>query len=156
MRWHWQYAGAIALYVLNVDWVIMPKLKLLGFGNWLLFITTCLFAVFELYFGYLFWDWFRRVAVPEFAKYAAKSEVVQEAREISTEIKNELKKYSADLAKKPEYLFLSKSDIAPAGEIKKKIAILKKINKNVLPISVYDWNSLEKVKKILNKIKAEK
>ena len=71
-------------------------------------------------------------------------------------IKNELKKYSADLAKKPEYLFLSKSDIAPAGEIKKKIAILKKINKNVLPISVYDWDSLEKVKKILNKIKAKK
>jgi len=33
---------------------------------------------------------------------------------------------------------------------------LKKVGKNVFPISVYDWDSLEKVKEILNKIKSEK
>ncbi|MBI3046554.1 MAG: GTPase ObgE [Candidatus Harrisonbacteria bacterium] len=71
-------------------------------------------------------------------------------------IKNELKKYSNDLAKKPEYLFLSKSDLLPEKEIKKKLAILKKINKKVLPISIHNWDSLEKVKKILNKIKSGK
>jgi hypothetical protein len=44
----------------------------------------------------------------------------------------------------------------PAKEIKKKSSVLKKLNKNVLPISVYDWDSLEKVKKILNRIKSKK
>jgi GTP-binding protein len=71
-------------------------------------------------------------------------------------IKNELKTYDKELIKKTEYIFLSKSDSMPAEEIKKKISALKKIHKNVLPISVYDWDSLEKVKKILNKIKSEK
>lgn len=78
-------------------------------------------------------------------------------------IKGELKKYNEALAEKSEYLFLSKSDTAPPEEIKKKLSILKKINpkqckkiNNVQAISIHDWNSLEEVKKILNKIKAEK
>lgn len=71
-------------------------------------------------------------------------------------IKNELEKYNKKLTKKTEYIFLSKNDTMPAEEIKEKIAALKKIHKNVFPISVYDWDSLEKVKKILNKIKSEK
>ena len=71
-------------------------------------------------------------------------------------IKNELKAYNKELLKKTEYVFLSKSDMIPEKEIKKKIVALKKINKNVFPVSVYDWNSLEKVKEILNKIKSEK
>ena len=70
-------------------------------------------------------------------------------------IKKELETYNAELSKKTEYVFLSKSDMVSAEEIKKKIAALKKINKNVFPISVYDWDSLEKVKKILNKIIAD-
>lgn len=68
-------------------------------------------------------------------------------------IKSELKNYSGNLAKKTEYLFLSKSDLLPEKEVKKKLAILKKINKNALPISIHNWDSLEKVKSILNKIK---
>ena len=68
-------------------------------------------------------------------------------------IKKELETHSKELLKKIEYIFLSKSDMVPPKEIKKKIAALKKINKNVSPVSVYDWDSLEKIKKILNKIK---
>lgn len=71
-------------------------------------------------------------------------------------IKNELETYNKELIKKPEYIFLSKSDILPLEEIKNKITDLKKIHENVFPISVYDWDSLEKVKNILNKIKSEK
>lgn len=71
-------------------------------------------------------------------------------------IKKEIEKYGKELSKKSEYVFLSKSDTAPAEELKKKIIALKKIDKNIFPISVYDRNSLEKVKEILNKIKAEK
>jgi len=90
MRWHWQYGGAIALYVLNVDWIIMPKLKLHSLEGWWLFGVTSVLAVLELYLGYLFWDWFRRVAVKEFAKRAAQSDMVQEAIEVGVEIKNDL------------------------------------------------------------------
>ncbi len=71
-------------------------------------------------------------------------------------IKNELAAFSQELAKKTEYIFLSKSDTQSAAEIKKKIAALKKCNKNTLPISIHDWASLEKVKKILNKINSAK
>mgnify|MGYP001617928556 FL=1 len=71
-------------------------------------------------------------------------------------IKNELKKYSKELAEKLEHLFLSKSDMLPEKEIKKKLARIKKLNKNAIAVSIHDWNSLEKVKKILNKIKTEK
>lgn len=71
-------------------------------------------------------------------------------------IRNELKMFNEKLIEKQEYVFLSKSDIAPAAEVKKKIAILKKVCKKVLPISVNDWDSLEKVKKILNEMQEEK
>ncbi|MEK7624631.1 MAG: GTPase ObgE [Patescibacteria group bacterium] len=71
-------------------------------------------------------------------------------------IKKELETYNKNLTKKTEYVFLSKSDMVSSEEMKKKMTALKKIHKNVFPISVYDWNSLEKVKEILNKIKSEK
>lgn len=68
----------------------------------------------------------------------------------------ELEEYHVSLIKKPEYVFLAKSDTVDARDLKKKIAALKKAKINVTPISVYDWDSLEKVKGILNKIKEEK
>src|SRR3990167_1451120 len=71
-------------------------------------------------------------------------------------VKKELSKYSKDLAKKPEYLFLSKSDMVSPAEIKKKLTVLKKINKKVIAISIHDIDSLEKVKSILNKIQENK
>lgn len=67
-------------------------------------------------------------------------------------VKKELGKHSKELLKKTAYVFLSKSDMVSPKEIKKKIAALKKVSKKVLPISVHDWDSLEKVKAILNKI----
>lgn len=71
-------------------------------------------------------------------------------------IKKELSKYDKNLAKKTEYIFLSKSDMLPVKDLKKKITALKKITKFVYPISIYDWDSLEKVKKILQKIQSKK
>lgn len=71
-------------------------------------------------------------------------------------VKNELKKYNAALAKKQEYLFLTKTDLVKPGELKKKTFALKKLNPTIMLISIYDWDSLEKVKEILNKIKKEK
>ncbi|MEK7506365.1 MAG: GTPase ObgE [Patescibacteria group bacterium] len=71
-------------------------------------------------------------------------------------IRKELKKYSPALIKKFEYVFLTKSDLADPKDLKKKISALKKAPAKVVPISVYDWDSLEKVKGILNKIQKKK
>lgn len=71
-------------------------------------------------------------------------------------IKNELKNYSAALAQKIEYLFLTKADLIKPQNLKKKLVVLKKLNKNALAVSIHDWDSLEKVKKILNKIQEGK
>ena len=71
-------------------------------------------------------------------------------------IRKELESYSKELADKPEYLFLTKSDVTTPTEIKKKITALKKLNKNIVAISIHDEDALEKVKAILNKIKSDK
>lgn len=71
-------------------------------------------------------------------------------------IRKELGAYSKELLKKPEYLFISKSDVMAVKDLKKLAARLKKLNPKVLPISIYDFDSMEKVKKILNKVMKQK
>lgn len=71
-------------------------------------------------------------------------------------IKQELANYNKELAEKSEHLFLSKSDLLPPAEVKEKLKTLKKIDKNAVAISTHDWESMEKVKEILNKIGSEK
>jgi len=71
-------------------------------------------------------------------------------------IRKELENYGNDLIKKPEYLFLSKSDILSEKELKKKMTTLKKISPKAIPVSILDDESIKKVEKILNAIKAKK
>ncbi|HOW60672.1 MAG TPA: GTPase ObgE [Candidatus Moranbacteria bacterium] len=71
-------------------------------------------------------------------------------------IRKELEKYNPILLKKPEYIFISKTDIVSPEELKKKIKKLEKISSNILPISIHDWDSIQKVKELLNKIEKEK
>lgn len=71
-------------------------------------------------------------------------------------IRRELGLYNKELLKKKEYLFLSKSDMIPPKEAKRKIALLKKYNRHITPISIYDMESLDKVKKMLNELIKEK
>ncbi len=71
-------------------------------------------------------------------------------------VKNELKKYNAALAKRKEYIFLTKTDMMDEKELKKKTTALKKLKLSPIPISIYDDKSLEKVKKILNEIQKKK
>ncbi|MEK7175151.1 MAG: GTPase ObgE [Patescibacteria group bacterium] len=70
-------------------------------------------------------------------------------------IRNELKTFDETLTEKREYIFLTKSDLVEPKELERKLAALNKINKNTIAISIHDWDSLEKVKKILNKIQKE-
>jgi GTP-binding protein len=68
-------------------------------------------------------------------------------------IRNELGEYNKDLLKKDEYIFISKTDTAEEKELKEK---LNKWKKKVTPISIYNYESIEEVKKILNKIMKDK
>lgn len=72
-------------------------------------------------------------------------------------IRNELGAYNKALLEKPEYIFLSKSDMVEPKELKQKLALLKKNRVLALAFSVIDDKSLEKVEAILRKIiKAKK
>ena len=61
-----------------------------------------------------------------------------------------LQKYNAKLANKEEIIILTKTDLVKPDEIKKKITKLKKFKKQIIPVSIHDWDSLEKLKETLN------
>jgi GTP-binding protein len=71
-------------------------------------------------------------------------------------IRQELQNYNKELLEKPEHLFLTKSDLVSEKELKEKLAVLKRLNPNATAISIYDFDSLKKVERILNAIKTEK
>lgn len=64
-------------------------------------------------------------------------------------IRRELKKYSDKLAEKPEFIFISKSDQKNRQDQEKLRKKIHKINPNVQLISIYDYDSIENVKKLL-------
>ena len=71
-------------------------------------------------------------------------------------IRAELSAHNPELAKKKEYLIISKSDMVEEKELKKLLTKAKKLNPEVFAISVIDDESLEPLKKILNQIAEEK
>lgn len=71
-------------------------------------------------------------------------------------IRKELEQYEPQLADKKEYIFLTKIDTLTEKELREKKKVLKKFNKNVLAISIYDEESIKQVEKLLRKIKSDK
>ena len=90
-------------------------------------------------------------------------------------IRKELEKYNPILLEKPEYIFFSKTDMVSPEELNEKIKIinkksarggsafggkkiksLKKLSTKIIPISIHDWDSLQKVKDLLNEIEKGK
>jgi GTP-binding protein len=71
-------------------------------------------------------------------------------------IHKELGIYNKELLAKPEYLFLTKSDLVDSETLAEKLRELKKIQPNVVAVSIHDPESIKKVEKILNTIKAQK
>lgn len=78
-------------------------------------------------------------------------------------IRAELGAYNKELLKKPEYLFLTKSDLmadaagtpdAAKAMLAKKLAALKKLNRTAIAVSIHDHASIKKIETILNKITA--
>lgn len=70
-------------------------------------------------------------------------------------IRQELGAWNSALLKKPERLFLTKSDLATPKELNQKLSALKKIDPHVIAISMNDPESIKNVEKILNHIKAK-
>ena len=71
-------------------------------------------------------------------------------------IRAELGAYNKDMLAKPEYIFLSKSDLFSKEEIAKKVSSLAPLEKEIIPISIHDLESVQKTEKILRKIIKEK
>ena len=66
-------------------------------------------------------------------------------------IREELKKYSKELVKKKEIILLTKTDTVSPEKVEEGLRILKPTKKKVLPVSIYDWDALEKLKELLFK-----
>ena len=66
-------------------------------------------------------------------------------------VTKELQSYNPEIVKKKEIILLTKSDLVDKKELEKKIKKLEKLKKKVLPISIHDWDSLEKLKSVLTK-----
>lgn len=64
-------------------------------------------------------------------------------------VRKELGKFDESLLEKQEYILLSRADLASEKELKEKIKILKKLNKNVLPISIHDQEAMNKIEKLV-------
>lgn len=75
-----------------------------------------------------------------------------ESQNVATEyntVINELKSYNSKLPGKKSTILLTKIDLIDKEEVLKKVKELKKFNKNILPVSIYDEESLDQLKKII-------
>lgn len=64
-------------------------------------------------------------------------------------VRSEIGKYSPELLRKAEVILLTKSDLIDKKIIEKDIKKLKTNSNNVLAVSIYDWESLEKLKELI-------
>ncbi len=71
-------------------------------------------------------------------------------------VRTELETYNKLLLEKPEYIFLSRSDVVEANVISKIKKQFKKIGKEAVAISIIEPDSIETVKKILNSLISDK
>lgn len=65
-------------------------------------------------------------------------------------IRQELGKFNPNLLKKEEVILLTKSDLATPESIKNAVDLLKNKSAKILDVSINDWESLEKLKKLIN------
>lgn len=66
-------------------------------------------------------------------------------------VRDELGKFNPELTGKKEIILLTKTDLADDKGVQKSTKALSQLNKEILPVSINDWDSLEKLKKVLRK-----
>jgi len=71
-------------------------------------------------------------------------------------IRNELSAFNKELLNRAEYIFLSKTDLKSKEEVAQKLKKLKALNKQVIPISVIDNDSIAQVERVLREIIKQK
>lgn len=71
-------------------------------------------------------------------------------------VRKELGKFQKTLLKKPEYIVISRTDTVDPKTTKELVTQFKKYASTVIPVSIYDFDSVEKVKKILSKLSDKK
>jgi len=64
-------------------------------------------------------------------------------------VRKELNDFKPELTRKQELVILTKTDIINPAGLQKLVNKLKKETKNIIPVSIYDYQSLEKLKKVL-------
>lgn len=66
-------------------------------------------------------------------------------------IRSELGLYSKTLLEKPEIILLTKTDLLSEKDVKSKVATLKKLNKNISSVTIYDDKSIQELESVLKK-----
>ena len=67
-------------------------------------------------------------------------------------VRKELGDFKPELTKKPEIIILTKTDMVDPKTVKELIKKLSKESKNIIAVSIHDFQSLEELKKVLRKI----
>ena len=70
-------------------------------------------------------------------------------------VRKELEDYNPALAEKEEYVFLTKSDTVSAEALAHSLAVMKKEGIVARAVSILEPESLEALKKVLNRIKGD-
>lgn len=73
----------------------------------------------------------------------------KDVAKIYSVVRKELEKYQNELLTKKEIIFLTKTDLIDEKEIKEKLKVLKKINKEVYPVSIFDEKSIKEIESII-------
>lgn len=68
-------------------------------------------------------------------------------------IRRELRAYNPELLDKPEIILLTKTDLKSEVEVKSRLNALKSLKKQILPVSIHNWDSLEKLKTLIKSFK---
>lgn len=65
-------------------------------------------------------------------------------------IQKELKEYNPLLLEKQEIILLTKSDLLDKKDLEKKLKILAKTKKQIIPVSIHNWDSLQSLIQVLD------
>lgn len=80
--------------------------------------------------------------------HTVSAESVEPVKDYLT-VRDELGKYNPELLKKEEIILLTKSDLVDKKQLEVKLKALKKFKKQIVPVSIYDLDSIMNLKKLL-------
>jgi GTPase len=64
-------------------------------------------------------------------------------------VREEIGKYNPELLNKEEIILLTKTDLIDNKTQEENLKLLRKVNKNVMPVSIHDYDKIEKLRKFI-------